>query len=247
YWGLYDQPARVVPEPTGDEPLLTGRVQKAEHRGAGVEQSVLGFRLGLDAYEKRFHRLDGVVSRFVEDVEERHLITHGASRGVEASLQRTGGWSNWWLAYTLGRSRWTGDGRTFTRDFDQLHSVTVSNTLQLTPGWDLGLSYAFHTGTPYTEQSWQREGVSDWSLTEGSPNGARLPDYHRLDVRVRRHFRWDRCQLSVYAEALNVTNHPNVLWYGWRLYDDNGPLSEAQRVTRTGIPGIPSLGLEVRF
>lgn len=247
YWGAYDQAPKLVPQTEFDEQLFSDRIQKAEHRGLGVEQSVLGVRLGVDAYEKVFHRLDGIVSRFQDDVEERHVITHGLSRGVEVSAQRDGRWSNWWVAYSLGHSEWTGSQRTFTRDFDQLHTVTVSNTLNLTQGWDLGLSYAFHTGTPYTEQSWQREGVSDWTLTEGSPNGARLPAYHRMDVRLRRNFSWDSWRMSLYAEALNVTNHPNVLWYGWRIYDDNGPLSEAERVTRKGIPGVPSVGLEIRF
>jgi hypothetical protein len=64
---------------------------------------------------------------------------------------------------------------------------------------------------------------------------------------VRRHFQFDGWQLSVYAEALNLTNHPNVLWYAWRKYGDEGPLSDPERVTRTGVPGIPSVGMEVRF
>lgn len=247
YWGTYDQAPRLIPDNVADEQLLPNELQIAEHRGLGMEHDVGPVRFGVDAYEKVFHRLDGVVTRVVDHTEERHVVTHGRSRGVEVFLRRAGTWSSWWAAYTLGRSQWTDGDRTFSRDFDQLHALTFTNTLHFSDRWDVGLSYAFHTGTPYTEQSWQRVGASDWAVSEGAPNGERLPDYHRLDVRLSRHFRFDTWTMSLYAEALNVTNHPNVLWYGWRLYDDHGPLPEAQRVTRTGIPSVPSVGVELRF
>jgi hypothetical protein len=52
----------------------------------------------------------------------------------------------------------------------------------------------------------------------------------------------------VWGEALNLTNHDNVLWYAWRLRDPDGTVREdPERVTRTGLPGIPSLGIEARF
>jgi len=247
YWGTYDQAPRKVPDSTADEPFVAQELQVAEHRGLGLERAWGSVRIGMDAYEKIFHRLDGVVTRVSNGNEERHLITNGRSRGVEVFVRRIGRASNWWFAYTVGRSEWNDGDRTFSRDFDQLHALTFSNTIQLDRNWDVGFTYSFHTGTPYTEQTWQRVGENDWALTEGLPNGARLPDYHRLDVRLRRQFRFDTWNLSVYAEALNVTNHPNVLWYGWRIYDDEGPLPQAERVTRRGVPGVPSVGMEVRF
>ncbi len=247
YWGLYDQ--APPPAPTGESGsrLLTDRRQRAEHRGVGLERRFGNVRVGLDAYEKVFERLDGVVARSVDGDWERHVVTHGKSHGVEAFLQRTGAHTNLWFAYALGRSQWSDGTSTFTRDFDRLHSLSMANTVRLGRNWDVGMTYAFHTGTPYTQESWSREGASDWVLTEGLPNAERLPAYHRVDLRVRRHFRFDTWQLSVYAEALNLTNHPNVLWYAWRKYDEEGPLSDPERVTRTGVPGIPSVGMEVRF
>jgi hypothetical protein len=247
YWGRYDQAPSPAPTGEAGSRLLTDRRQRAEHRGVGLEKRFGDTRVGMDAYEKVFLQLDGVVARSVQGNRERHLVTRGKSHGVEMFLQRTGARANWWFAYALGRSQWTDGTETFTRDFDRLHALSVANTLQLGSHWDLGFTYAFHTGTPYTEESWSRAGASDWVLTEGLPNAERLPAYHRVDVRVRRHFQFDGWQLSVYAEALNLTNHPNVLWYAWRKYGDEGPLSDPERVTRTGVPGIPSVGMEVRF
>ncbi len=247
YWGFYDQPAPRGP--TGDQnvQILTDQLQTAEHRGVGVEGRVHGFRVGLDAYEKIFHRLDGIVTRTIGGTQERHVVTEGTSRGIEAFVQRDGERSNWWFAYTLGRSDWTDGVNTFTRDFDRLHSFSVANTFRMNAGWDLGFNYTFHTGSPYTAEEWRVKGSSDWILTEGFPNAERLPDYHRVDLRIRRHFRFDTWRMSVYAEALNLTNHPNVLWYAWRQYDESGRLDGPERLTRKGIPGIPSVGLEISF
>jgi hypothetical protein len=52
--------------------------------------------------------------------------------------------------------------------------------------------------------------------------------------------------MSVYAEGLNLTNHDNVLWYSWSFE----PGAEGVRPTRsmrTGMPILPSLGIEVEF
>jgi hypothetical protein len=184
----------------------------------------------------------------MDGVTERHVIRDGRSRGLDTWIRRDGDSSQWWLAYSLGRSEWSDGVHTYSRDHDALHSLAIANTIRIRRDWDLGVSYRFRTGTPYTQQSWRRESDAPWVLNEGELNAARLPAYHRVDVRVRRHFRFAGWEASAWAEALNLTNHDNVLWYAWRLREDDGSeRADAQRVTRTGVPGIPSVGLEVRF
>lgn len=247
-WGWHEQPPRGGV--TGDDNVLvlSERMQRSDHTVLGAEKRVGPLTLGAEAWEKRYHPIDGVVSRTVDDVVQSRVIRGGRSLGLDVFLRREGAVSNWWAAYTLGRSEWSDGERTYRRDFDALHTLALANTIRLGRNWDVGLSYRFRTGTPYTVQSWRHEGGGDWVLSEGLPNSARLPDYHRVDVRVRRHFRLAGCEASVWGEALNLTNHDNVLWYGWRLLEPDGSAREdAERVTRTGVPGIPSVGIEVRF
>jgi hypothetical protein len=52
--------------------------------------------------------------------------------------------------------------------------------------------------------------------------------------------------MTVFAEGLNLTNHDNVLWYSWG-FEDRGGVRVPEREPRTGIPGVPSLGIEARF
>ncbi|MCA9751912.1 MAG: TonB-dependent receptor plug domain-containing protein, partial [Gemmatimonadetes bacterium] len=216
-WGRYGQSAGLRLSGPSDFPLLSERTQEAEHFVFGVEQRVGTIRLGADVWRKDFPVLDGVVTRTIEGATEQHLIQNGSAEGMELWLRSSGPTASWWFAYSLGRSRWSDGDRFFARDFDQLHTVAIANTWTLARNWDLGVAYRFHTGTPYTRQSWNQDGGPDWILTEGIPNAQRLPDYHRIDVRLRRWFRFDGWEMSVYADALNLTNHDNVLWYAWRF------------------------------
>jgi hypothetical protein len=247
-WGRYGQfPDVDLTGPT-ELQILSERTQQAEHLVLGLEQRLGGLRFGADAYEKRYPVLDGVIARTLRGEVERELIQDGSSRGVELWLRRAGTASHWWLAYSLGSSKWSDGEKTYSRDFDQLHTLAIANTWRFGCHWDVGVSYRFHSGLPYTSQRWRPGDGSEWVLTEGTPNAQRLPDYHRVDLRVRRWFRFDGWEMSIYADALNLTNHDNVLWYAWRFRDDDGTRkSDPERITRTGVPGIPSLGLEVRW
>jgi hypothetical protein len=244
---VYGQAPKSAIDLEEDVQVRSERPNRAVHRVVGIEREGGRLRCGVDAWDKRFTALDGVVTRTSGAGVERYIIREGRARGIESWVHRATATSNWWFSYTLGRSEWGTEGATFSRDFDRLHAFSLTNTFVLAADWDLGMAYTYHSGTPYTEQSWRRDDLSHpWVLEEGDPNTERLPAYHRIDLRVRRHFRFDGWQLTCYAEGLNLTNHQNVLWYAWRFTDRDGD-RVPERITRTGIPGIPSVGVEVRF
>jgi hypothetical protein len=246
-WGVYEQAPPVGIDMEQEVQLRSDRRNRAVHRVIGLEKAVGSARVGMDAWDKDFTELDGIVTRAVEGELERHVIVEGFAEGLELWVDRSTAAANWWFSYTVGRSRWSTGERTFDRDFDRLHTFSLSNTFVLSRDWDVGTAYTFHTGTPYTEQVWERDDFQrQWVMEEGPPNSRRLPSYQRFDLQVRRHFRFDGWAMTVYAEGLNLTNHENVLWYSWRLADRDGE-RQPERITRTGVPGLPSVGVEVRF
>jgi hypothetical protein len=246
-WGIYDQAPDLG---FSDQPELRLESQEtsiAEHVLIGLQRSFGATVLGVDAYAKDFRRLDGVVERTYAGEIQRSVVTRGGSNGVEAFLHRTTPGLSFWLTYTVAKSEW-GDGeRTFLRDFDQRHMISLANTFRFGESWDLGTSYVFHSGRPHTVQNWKRDAQRGvWVLSEGPTNGARLPSYHRLDLRLRRHFEFERWRMSIYAEGLNLTNHDNVMWYSWGFeVGENG--TRPVRSARTGLPALPTLGIEVEF
>jgi hypothetical protein len=246
-WGIYDQPpdSRLSSGPTLR--LESERTAWGQHMICGLQRRFGQTKIGIDAYAKDFRKLDGVLERTLQGEVQREFITRGGSTGVETFLQRSTPTSNWWLTYTLARSEWGNGRRTFLRDFDQRHALSFINTFQFARHWDLGTTYTYHTGQPFTLQRWQRESArSVWVLTEGAPNGSRLPDYHRLDLRIRRHFQFENWKMSIYAEGLNLTNHDNVLWYSW-IFEPAPDGVQPVRNMRTGMPRLPTLGIEVEF
>ena len=93
-------------------------------------------------------------------------------------------------------------------DFDQTHVLTVLGQYKLTNTWEVGARFQYSTGrpqTPFTGSVYN----SDTDSYEGIPgesNSARVPPYHRLDLRVDRNWIFDTWILSAYFEIQNVYN-----------------------------------------
>src|SRR5439155_3626476 len=76
-------------------------------------------------------------------------------------------------------------------------------------GWESGVSLRCAGGLPYTPQRPWTNGI-DYGIALGDLNGARLPAYGRLDLRLGRSLpeRWGL--LNVRLDLLNVVNRANV-------------------------------------
>ena len=71
-------------------------------------------------------------------------------------------------------------------------------------------------------------------------NGARMPPYHRLDIRAEWTFRIGRASLVAYVEVNNVYNRDNVFLYKW-----SRTTKSARAVYQWG--RLPVAGLRVEF
>jgi hypothetical protein len=74
----------------------------------------------------------------------------------------------------------------------------------------------------------------------GAQYSERLPAFHELDVRVDRHWYYEKWQLSAYLDLLNAYNrgNPEALSYNFNF---------SQTLYTTGLPIIPSLGIRGDF
>ena len=72
--------------------------------------------------------------------------------------------------------------------------------------------------------------------------GSRLPSYRRLDARVTRRKTTVNGEFRFFLEAINLTNHENVLGYDvYRVRDASGAL-RLERTTETWFSILPSFG-----
>ena len=105
-----------------------------------------------------------------------------------------------------------------------------------------------HAGS--TEAFFGADTLSDGSISInksfGTFNAARLPAYHRLDLRATRNFRVGRNRLAVYLDVFNVYDHANLRGYEHRLSFNNGRLT-AERVGDELLPLLPTFGVRFDF
>ncbi len=130
---------------------------------------------------------------------------------------------------------------------DQRHALNLDSTYRPSRTWSITMSYAYHTGWPATLQDMfevtGEDGEPDLAVKPLKLYGARLPDYHRMDVRVTRKFATSRGDLRFFFEVVNLTNHSNVFGYDYfKTLDSNGEFRLQQDV-ETWFIILPSIGI----
>lgn len=84
------------------------------------------------------------------------------------------------------------------------------NYFDIPGNFDIGLTYRFALGQPYTPYSGTLDGTgSKLPILVGSRNSGRLAPYNRLDLRLARHSRLFNRNFKTYVEVWNSMNDPN--------------------------------------
>jgi hypothetical protein len=125
-------------------------------------------------------------------LETELLSGEGRAYGLELMVQKKKGKLSGWLSYTLSRSeqRVVGDhpeetlnnGDWYRTNWDKTHDISVVLSYMFNELWMVGGSFAFQTGRPitYPDGKFLQDGIL--IPIYSNRNGARVPNYHRLDV-----------------------------------------------------------------
>lgn len=166
----------------------------------------------------------------------------GRAEGLEVFVKkRLSGGLYGQVAYSLSRTEQAAlDGILRRGAFDTPQVLTLLGGVRL-GRWDVSGRFTYATGRLYTpalmpESRQQNRLIYDL----GQFNALRLPNLHRLDVRVDRRFRWGSADLSIFAEAQNVFNRRAIVEYEW-----NEKIHEPHGVKQLGM--LPVLGVNVKF
>jgi hypothetical protein len=121
---------------------------------------------------------------------------------------------DWSAAYTLASVEDRIDGRWVPRATDETHGVELLGHLQLPYGLTLGAAWLYHTGWPTTAVGARvvRDELGNARVEPvlGAIRDARLPDYHRLDLRLGRGWNLRGGRLSAFLDLQNVYARQNV-------------------------------------
>ncbi|MGC4071437.1 MAG: TonB-dependent receptor [Nibricoccus sp.] len=256
-WGDYRQQPGLHEIAVADGESKVSPAETAEHRVVSLETR-LGHKVGLrvEAYQRittdpRPHADNLVDSTDMlgEFLEDRVWLrpTRAEARGVELiAASRGRNRFDWSLSYAFATTEETLDGRDVPRDRDQRHTIQTDISYRPSSRWQFSASWQYHTGWPTTE-----EGLATGTLGNGQTflypvygpiNAARLPAYHRLDLRATRVFTLERSTVRVFVDIFNAYDRDNVANYEMTPVGKPGQRSVI-REENTLLPILPSAGI----
>jgi len=238
--GMFSQP----PAPYESSPGLGNPDLEPTHTlhvSAGVDQRVGdNVSVGLEGFYK--HLYDRVVG--TPNGVEPFFINDGEGRvfGVELLAKVEPGVNGrffGYLSYTLMRSeRRDPDAEWTLFDYDQTHMLSASGVWRLGRGWELGGTFRFYSGnldTPVVG-SFYNPISGQHSPVYGRINSQRDPNFHRLDLRVEKLWKFSAWKLALYLDLQNTYNAENP--EGQVCSYDFGECEDVR-----GLPIVPILGV----
>jgi len=157
-------------------------------------------------------------------------------------------------SYTFQRVRERIAGELFPTAWDAPHTVSLFGSAPLARGWTGSAVYQGHSGratTPVVARTFEPVPGTLTTLgaryIRGRRNSVRVPAYHRLDLGARRSWRARGAEWTLALQVLNALVRENAIDYDWQQYFGRLTGSSDPTPGRTGLPVVPSVGLEVKW
>ncbi|MEO0281265.1 MAG: carboxypeptidase-like regulatory domain-containing protein [candidate division WOR-3 bacterium] len=189
----------------------------------------------------------------LDDPVKGYKTTKGYSEGFEILLKKSSGNLTGWIGYSYSRVRMLKDSIYYPTYYDRTNSFILNISYLLKNGINFNLVINYGSGLPYTAvvgkymdytfdpitgeyyRGWWREIESDF-------NSARFPPYKRVDVGVSKKFKFNKFNLGLSLNIINLFNFKNVYFY---YYDHS--VSPSRREDFTMFPIIPTVGVQCEF
>jgi hypothetical protein len=241
-------------------------LQKSTHAIFGAEYDLSSsLMLNVEAYYKRFNQLTNLNRNKLYDdnsdnydipdeVKKDFIIETGNAYGVDVVLKYSKKSSYIWLVYSLGKvTRWDGV-QTYAPVFDRRHNINLvmSQKFGNEKSWEVNLRWNYGSGLPFTQTQGYYH-LIDYSggigtnlgntnsdnlgLIYAPINEGRLPDYHRLDLAIKKNIKLnEKSQVDLTASVTNVYSRDNIFY--------------VDRITNEKVyqlPILPSFGVSWKF
>lgn len=199
-------------------------------------------------------------------------IATGEAYGIEFMLQKIQSIGEnklyGWVSYAFAIANRYRNNLVIPFNFDRRHTINVVGGWKVSDAFDVNFTWTFGTGFPWTRAkgikprivqvtdtlTGQKEAKldQDWrglifDVDRGGNenlNQARLPNYHRLDVRATTYAHWFGQKWSFYLDIVNVYNNVNIISENYRV--DRETLQLQTREVGM-LPILPTLGFSVEL
>lgn len=158
------------------------------------------------------------------------MIEKGLAYGLDLSLRFDQDPFYIWFTYSLGRVSRTDEMQTYSPHYDRRHTLNLLATATLGDQreWELSARWNYGSGYPFTPTSGAYENITFGSSITTDLSGAngilgihygdlysqRMPNYHRLDIGVKRKFSiGKRALLELDASVTNLYSRQNIFYF----------------------------------
>lgn len=187
-----------------------------------------------------------------ENLDGELRIGDGRAYGIELLMKKDEGKLTGWIGYTYSKSEkkieTINNENWYNSKYDKPHDFSLVANYELTKKWSVGGIFVYSSGSPttYPTGKYILNGIAVPIYSER--NGARLPDFHRMDLSVtlnplkneNRRFK-SQWVLSVY----NVYNRKNAFSIDFKPEDFDKSQTYAEKSSVFSI--VPSITYNAKF
>ena len=210
--------------------IIKNSIQKGQHAVLGLEwDPAKNLTVNIEGYIKNFSQLTNINRYQIFDTDKEFISETGIAYGGDVNAKWE--YKRFYLSAVYSLNWVTrNDGVIIYRThFDRRHNVNIlasysfgkRNCWQIDVRWNYGSGFPFTKTKGFYPQLTYIQGVSGeiirlnevLGVALDTINRGQLPDYHRLDLNVKRRFRIsETCTIEVGAGATNAYNYQNIFY-----------------------------------
>jgi len=263
FYGFLSAPENSPTSFKGED--ITSKLQKARHIIAGFEANFTrNLKLNVEGYYFNFNQLtninrnklydDNADNEAIADVYKKDFIMErGKSQGIDFLLKYEFKKLYIWAVYSLMKVTREDELITYSPVWDRRHNVNLvfSYNFGKKLDWEFNARWNYGSGFPFTQTQgfYEKNNLtgninSDYTssngtlgTTFGELNKGRLPQYHRLDINLKKTLPvGDRSVFEFTAGVTNAYNRENIFYFNRVLFE---------RINQ--LPILPSIGVNLKF
>jgi len=263
FYGFISGPDDLPKEFNGKS--VKSKLQKARDVVVGAEIDLMPhLDLTVEAYYKKFTQLtninrdkiypdNGEYDNQPDYLVKTYIVEEGVAKGADVVLKYELKRIYFWAVYSLGYVNRYDGIRTYNPHFDRRHNMNLvaSYTLGKKLDWVVNARWNYGSGFPFTKTAGFYEYLNFTNglyatptqdngylgIAYGELNKGRLPDYHRLDLGIKKTFVVGKnSNFEANFSLINVYNRQNIFYFDRVRY---------KRVNQ--LPTLYSLGVSLTF
>ncbi len=260
-WGIYRQHQELHQLDVPDGDFSYRPTERTHQLSLGFDRLIGPLRFRAELYQRlssnppaRYENVSIGYDTFLEARSDRLFLTptEARSHGAEFVLSKRTATIDASASYTLSETEEKLPSQGWTpRARDQRHAIGLTFVYTPNTRWRLSAAWRYHSGWATTAPRYELVSLPDGSNAIGARfdplYASRLPDYHRLDLRLDRRWRWaDGKTLSVYLDLFNAYSRKNLIGYTRTVTLENNTIVEHVEADKQ-FPLLPNFGATFEF